>query len=275
MPQAKSELREMVAMRSVHDAASYPPAECERMVDYLVDVFTDVGLEDVRAYPTTDGSRAVYGHRAGPAGSPTVLLYFHHDVQPPLDESAWETPVWELTERDGRWYGRGAADCKGNIAVHLTALRALTGDLPVSVKVLGGGSEEQRTGGLEAFVAENTELLAADAILVGDAGNVAVGTPSLTGSGRGMVARPGHTTMTGAMRDAYGVAPVFQGEDGPISRGQVFAATFPRAEVMLLGVEEPLCLIHAPNESVDPSEIANMALVEALFLQRYAAAVAS
>ena len=81
-----------------------------------------------------------------------MLLYFHHDVQPPLDESAWETPVWELTERNGRWYGRGAADCKGNIAVHLTALRALGDDLPVTVKIVGEGSEEQGTGGLEAFV---------------------------------------------------------------------------------------------------------------------------
>ena len=75
------------------------------------------------------------------------------------------------------------------------------------------------------------------------------------------------------MRDAYGVDPVVQGQGGSIPLCNVFAETFPQAEIMLLGVEEPLCLIHAPNESVDPSEIANMALVEALFLQRYAEAV--
>ena len=122
------------------------------MVDFLVDAFRDVGLRDVQGYETPDGSQAVCGHRPGPPGSPTVLLYFHHDVQPPLDEAAWETPVWELTERDGRWYGRGAADCKGNIAMHLTALRALGDDLPWAIKIVGEGSEEQGTGGLEAFV---------------------------------------------------------------------------------------------------------------------------
>jgi acetylornithine deacetylase/succinyl-diaminopimelate desuccinylase-like protein len=78
--------------------------------------------------------------------------------------------------------------------------------------------------------------------------------------------------MTSSMRDAYGVDPVVQGQGGSIPLCNVFAETFPQAEIMLLGVEEPLCLIHAPNESVDPTEIANMALVEALFLQRYAAA---
>ena len=186
MPQAKSDLREMVSIKSVHDANQFPPAECQRMVDFLVGAFTEVGLQDVQGYETPDGSQAVCGHKPGPPGAPTVLLYFHHDVQPPLDESAWETPIWDLTDRNGRWYGRGAADCKGNIAVHLTALRALGDDLPVTVKIVGEGSEEQGTGGLEAFVPLHPELLAADAILVCDAGNIAVGAPSLTSSLRGL-----------------------------------------------------------------------------------------
>lgn len=91
----------------------------------------------------------------------------------------------------------------------------------------------------------------------------------------GTLSGPGYETMTGAMRDTYGVSPVIQGRGGSIPVVSVFAETFPRAEILLLGVEEPLCRIHAPNESVDPTEIANMALVEALFLQRYATAVAS
>jgi acetylornithine deacetylase/succinyl-diaminopimelate desuccinylase-like protein len=90
----------------------------------------------------------------------------------------------------------------------------------------------------------------------------------------GALAGPGYDTMNSAMRDAYGRDPVIQGQGGSIPLCNVFADTFPQAEIMLLGVEEPLCLIHAPNESVDPTEIANMALVEALFLQRYAAAAA-
>ena len=87
--------------------------------------------------------------------------------------------------------------------------------------------------------------------------------------------RSGFEAMRSAMRDAYGRDLVLQGQGGSIPLCNVFAETFPEAEIMLIGVEEPLCLIHAPNESVDPTEIANMALVEALFLQNYAAATAS
>ena len=129
----------------------------------------------------------MWGHASGPPGAPTVLLYFHHDVQPPLDEAAWVTPPWTLTERDGRWYGRGAADCKGNIVTHLTVLRALHGELPVNVKIIGEGSEELGDGGLDDFVPRHPDLLHADAIIVCDAGNFAVGVPSLTTTLRGVV----------------------------------------------------------------------------------------
>ena len=125
MPRAWGDLAELVAFRSVADAKQYPPEECEKAAQWVVDAFADVGLEDMSMSPTPDGSMAVHGHAPGPAGTPTVLLYSHYDVQPPLGEEAWTSPVWELTERDGRWYGRGAADCKGNIVMHLTALQAL------------------------------------------------------------------------------------------------------------------------------------------------------
>ena len=115
-------------------------------------------------------ARPLSSHTAGPPGTPTVLLYFHHDVQPPLGEAAWVTPPWTLTNREGRWYGRGAADCKGNIVTHLTTLRALAGQLPVNVKIIGEGSEELGDGGLEDFVPRHPDLLRADAIIVCDAG---------------------------------------------------------------------------------------------------------
>ena len=163
------------------------PQDCDDMVDFTVGLFSGVGLQEVRAYETSDGSKAVCGHAQGPPGAPTVLLYFHHDVQPPLDEDAWLSPVWELTERDGRWYGRGTADCKGNIVTHLTALRALEGELPVSVKIVGEGSEELGDGGLEEFVPRHADLLRADVILICDTGNAAVGVPTLTTTLRGVV----------------------------------------------------------------------------------------
>ncbi len=130
----------------------------------------------------SSGSRAC----ADPS-APTVLLYAHYDVQPPLDDAAWRTPPFELHEVDGRWYGRGAADCKGNILMHLVALRALGDDIPVNLRLVVEGSEEAGTGGLEAFVAANPELFRADAILVCDTGNAAVGKPAATVSLRGMV----------------------------------------------------------------------------------------
>ncbi|HEY5879009.1 MAG TPA: M20/M25/M40 family metallo-hydrolase, partial [Nakamurella sp.] len=174
MPQARTDLAEMVTFRSVHDAAQFPVSGCHDMVDWLLGAFSAAGLSDVAAHVTADGSKAVTGIRPGPPGAPTVLLYFHHDVQPPLGDEAWHSSPWELVERGGRWFGRGTADDKGSIAVILTALRALGDDVPVTVKIVGEGSEEQGTGGLEDFVPKHPDLMRADAILVCDSGNIAV-----------------------------------------------------------------------------------------------------
>ncbi|MFC7481181.1 M20/M25/M40 family metallo-hydrolase [Luedemannella flava] len=188
VPRIRADLAELVSFRSVADARQYPPEECERAATWVRDRFAEVGFTNLELYPTADGSKAVYGERrsAGNGRNPTVLLYAHYDVQPPLDEHAWRTPPFELTEVDGRWYGRGAADCKGNILMHLTALRALGDDIPVNLKLIVEGSEEQGTGGLEEFVPEHADLLRADAILVCDTGNAAVGVPTVTTSLRGL-----------------------------------------------------------------------------------------
>lgn len=432
----RSELAELVAMRSVADPRQFPPEECERAAQWVRDRFTELGFTDARLETTPDGSKAVVGSRAcSDPDAPTVLLYAHYDVQPPLDDSAWRTPPFELTEVDGRWYGRGAADCKGNILMHLLALRALGDAVPVNLKLVVEGSEEQGTGGLEAFVAANPDLLRADAILVCDTGNAAVGHPAATVTLRGMVnvvvrveslssevhsgmfggpapdalaaliailaslrdaagstritgldasrrwegapyppeqfrsdagvldgvallgdgtvsdmlwARPAVTVlgidcppvlgstaaivpraaarlnlrippgmapgdahaaldshlraaapwgvhvdveteavgspfsaetdgpayraMAAAMLEAYGMPMTTLGQGGSIPLCNVFADTYPGAEIILMGVEEPLALIHAPNESVDPTEIERLALSEALFLRGYGAA---
>ncbi len=188
MPRVRDELAELVAIKSVADPRQFPPEECERAAQWVLDAFRAEGFTDIRLHETADGSKAVVGSRPGPGpDAPTVLLYAHYDVQPPLDDDAWRTPPFELTEVDGRWFGRGAADCKGNIVMHLTALRALGDDVPVNLKLVVEGSEEQGTGGLEDFVPKNADLLRADAILVCDTGNAAVGTPAVTVSLRGMV----------------------------------------------------------------------------------------
>ncbi|MEV8585514.1 dipeptidase [Streptomyces sp. NPDC051180] len=188
MPTAKAELAELVAFESVADEAVAPRSECEAAANWVADALRTEGFQDVALLDTPDGSQSVYGLLPGPENAPTVLLYAHYDVQPKLDESAWLTPPFELTERDGRWYGRGAADCKGGFILHLLALRALkaNGGVPVTVKVIVEGSEEQGTGGLERYAEQHPELLAADAIVIGDAGNFRVGLPTVTATLRGM-----------------------------------------------------------------------------------------
>ncbi|MEU0087423.1 dipeptidase [Streptomyces sp. NPDC006274] len=188
MPRAEAELRELVAFRSVADPAQFPKSECEAAAAWVADALRAEGFTDVAVLDTPDGTQSVYGFLPGPAGAPTVLLYAHYDVQPPLDTAAWVSPPFELTERDGRWYGRGAADCKGGFIMHLLALRALKADggVPVNIKVIVEGSEEQGTGGLEQYAEAHPELLAADAVVIGDTGNFRVGLPTVTASLRGM-----------------------------------------------------------------------------------------
>lgn len=188
MPRARAELAELVAFQSVADPAVFPKSECEAAANWVADALRAEGFTDVALLDTPDGTQSVYGFLPGPAGAPTVLLYAHYDVQPPLDESAWLSPPFELTDRDGRWYGRGAADCKGGFIMHLLALRALkaNGGVPVSVKVIAEGSEEQGTGGLERYAEAHPELLAADTIVIGDAGNFRAGLPTVTATLRGM-----------------------------------------------------------------------------------------
>ena len=96
---------------------------------------------------------------------------------------------------------------------------------------------------------------------------VAVGDPFL-----GSLSGPGYEAMRAAMQEAFGRELATDGQGGSIPLCNVLADTYPDAEIMLIGVEEPKCLIHAPNESVDPSEIEHIALAEALFLERYAEA---
>ncbi|MDO0928982.1 dipeptidase [Streptomyces sp. TG1A-8] len=188
LPRAKAELAELVAFRSVADFGQFPRSESEGAARWIADALRAEGFVDVALLDTPDGTQSVYGRLPGPEGAKTVLLYAHYDVQPPLDEAGWTSPPFELTERNGRWYGRGTADCKGGLIMHLLALRALKADggVPVHVKVIVEGSEEQGTGGLERYAEQHPELLAADTVVIGDAGNFRVGLPTVTTTLRGM-----------------------------------------------------------------------------------------
>jgi acetylornithine deacetylase/succinyl-diaminopimelate desuccinylase-like protein len=209
MPRARDDLARLVALRSVANPAIEPEGECRAAAALVGDLFAEAGVDGILAHPTPDGSLAVVGRTAGPDGAPTVVLYSHYDVVPAGDLDAWTTPPWELTEREGRWYGRGSADCKGNLVASLLALRALRdvlGGWPVEVAVVCEGSEEQSSGGMERLARAHPELVRCDALLLADTGNVEAGLPTLTTSLRGTgsvlmtvrtMRQPAHSGMFG------------------------------------------------------------------------------
>jgi acetylornithine deacetylase/succinyl-diaminopimelate desuccinylase-like protein len=435
MPDAERDLRALVAVPSVADPQLYDPEHCLRAASLTARAFRAAGVPDTALVEVGDAAPSVIGHRPPPPGAPTVLLYAHYDVQPPGDLDAWRSPPFDLTGVSGRWYGRGAADCKGNLVAHLTALRALGDRLPVGVTVLVEGAEEQSSQGLARYLAAHRDDLDADAMIIADSGGAAEGVPALTVALRGIVtvvvdvrtmrdavhsgmfggpapdalaalirvldslhdergdtavhglappadwtgaaypeaafredaavadgvelmgtgsvaerlwsrpaatvlgidcppvagapmavagharARvslrvppgvapgdaasaltahlraaapwhaqvdvtleglaapvttradgPAHAAVSAAMRDAYGRPPQLRGDGGSVPVCAALAEIFPDSELVLLGVEEPRCRVHAPNESVAPAEIAAIALTEARFLQTYQSA---
>jgi acetylornithine deacetylase/succinyl-diaminopimelate desuccinylase-like protein len=133
------------------------------------------------------GRPAVIGRLAGPDGAPTVMLYAHHDVQPVGEVAEWTSPPFEPQERDGRLFGRGAADDKAGVMAHLAAIRAHDGHPPVSVVVFVEGEEEDGSRSLSSILERHRERLSADVLVLADSLNWAIGQPALTTSLRGLV----------------------------------------------------------------------------------------
>nr|WP_120491730.1 dipeptidase [Corynebacterium lactis] len=186
----RSQLSDLVAFPSVHGTEETKQA-CIDAAAAVTDMFADLGIE-LTSHQTIDGSITLSGFVPGSSESAkTVLLYSHYDVQPEGDASAWTASPWQLDERDGRWYGRGTADCKGNVVMHLAALRALRDDaiagqvdMP-NIKLIVEGSEERGSAGLNKLIETNPELFQADVILIADVGNAEVGQPTLVTTLRG------------------------------------------------------------------------------------------
>ena len=153
LPGVRSDLEDLVRIESV-SADPERLGEVERSAQATAALFAAEGV-DVEIVRAFDGAPpAVIGEKKGPAGAPTVLLYAHHDVQPENDHADWDSAPWEPTERDGRLYGRGAADDKAGIMAHVGALRVYGDDLPVTVRLFIEGEEEVGSDTLPALLGE-------------------------------------------------------------------------------------------------------------------------
>jgi len=201
--QAWKDVATLVTRQTVSDNPSKQQKEdLEAITDDLVKLFGTAGVNNIEKLKLNDkGSNLlIYGTApaAGdnPASLPTVLLYAHYDVVPA--EGTWDepghpgvspfTPVEVDDKDDKRMYGRGAADDKSGIVMHLAALRTLKDRLPVNVILVIEGEEETGTGTLDDFIKDYPERFQADVIVIADTGNTALGTPTLTTSLRGLVA---------------------------------------------------------------------------------------
>ncbi|MEV0890107.1 dipeptidase [Promicromonospora sp. NPDC050262] len=194
-PALQADLEALVRIPSV-SAAAFDQAHVAASAAATAQLLRDAGLPDVQILSAprpdgTPGAPAVVARRPAPEGAPTVLLYAHHDVQPPGDPATWDTEPFEPTQVGERLYGRGAADDKAGIVAHLGALRTLGlpdgADLPVGVTVFLEGEEESGSPSFRAFLEQYRDLLAADVIVVADSTNWKVGVPALTTSLRGLV----------------------------------------------------------------------------------------
>jgi acetylornithine deacetylase/succinyl-diaminopimelate desuccinylase-like protein len=185
-PSARAELERLIRIPSV-SAAGYDPARVRESAETIADLYRQAGFSEVRLLEIEGAHPAVYASSPGPPGAPTVLLYAHHDVQPPGDEDQWIQAPFEPYEREGRLYGRGSVDDKAAVLIHALAFRAHLGTPPVGVKVIVEGEEEIGSAHLDEFVREYRDLLSADVIVIADSANWRLGQPALTTSLRGLV----------------------------------------------------------------------------------------
>jgi acetylornithine deacetylase/succinyl-diaminopimelate desuccinylase-like protein len=185
-PDVKENLERLVRIPSV-SADGFDPRWVRDSAKATAEWLRESGLGEVQLLEVEGAHPAVFGAVRAAPQAPTVLLYAHHDVQPEGPIDLWESPPFEPTERAGRLFGRGTADDKAGIAVHAAALQAWEGRPPVNVVVFIDGEEEIGSAHLAEILGKHGELLRADAVVLADFSNWAIGHPALTTSLRGII----------------------------------------------------------------------------------------
>ena len=196
-----SELLDLLRIPSISAQSERKP-DMQRCAEFLAAALVKAGADRADVLPT-EGNPVVYAEKTVDPKAKTVLVYGHYDVMPVAPRDEWRTEPFEPVIRDGRIWGRGADDDKGQLWMHAKAFEAMcaTDSLPCNVKFMLEGEEEIGSPSLEAFCRTHKELLKADVILVSDTSMVSAETPSLTTGLRGLAYW--EIEVTGPNRDLH------------------------------------------------------------------------
>ena len=207
MPRLTRILSELITHPTV-SAPGYDHLPVRESAERIVEILEESGFQRAQLLEADGGNPAVFGELPGPDGAPTVLLYAHYDVQPTGPSDDWETKPFEPVEREGRLFGRGSADDKSGIVLHLGAVAAHREELPVGVQLFFEGEEEAGSESLVEILDKYSDLLKPDVIVIGDGGMWSVAEPAFLTSLRGIVS----TTVEVKTLNA----PVHSGEYGGV-----------------------------------------------------------
>ncbi len=182
------ELTEWVKIPAISSDPAHAP-DLVRNAEHLRAELLRLRADKVEIWPTA-GHPAVFAEWMKAPGKPTLLVYGHHDVQPVEPLEAWVSPPVDPAIREGRMWGRGVVDDKGQVWIHVKAIEAFletVGALPINLKLVVEGEEEIGSVNLEALMTEKAKDLAADVVCVSDTAMFGRGIPSLCVGLRGLV----------------------------------------------------------------------------------------
>ena len=180
------ELFELLRIPSISAQTEHKP-DMQRCAEWLAAALVKAGADCAEVMPT-DGNPVVFAEKIINPKAKTVLVYGHYDVMPVDPREEWHTDPFEPVINDGRIWGRGADDDKGQSFMHIKAFEAMcaTDSLPCNVKFMLEGEEEIGSRSLYKFCADNKKMLTADIILVSDTSMISMQTPSITCGLRGL-----------------------------------------------------------------------------------------